>query len=156
MDDYLLRPMEPKDLERVLGIISRHDESEEDEARDFFKNYYDSNPEKNENCRYYVIEVEDDLVAVGGYILPENKKEFEIGFLFVDPYYQGQKLGTRLLNRICKDVRSLGAMQLLVSIDPEDIPRQAIKFYEVNGFAPVDSTLPTKTKNVYYKKELTT
>jgi len=154
VDDYLIRPMEPKDLERVLGIISRHDESDENEAREFFRDYYNNSPVDPAKCRHYVVEIEDDLVGVGGYIVPENRDEFEIAFLFVDPYYQGQKLGTRLLKRVCNDVRSLGAEHLLVPIDPEDIPSQAIKFYEINGFSPIKpGAIDTKTK-IYYRKNL--
>lgn len=134
MDDPLIRPMEPRDTERVLGIISRTDEMDEEEAREFFKRYFDEEDPERRGGVHYVVEWSSELVAVGGYLKVNDTQEYWLGFLFVDPYYQGQGLGTRILRHIIEDLRKDGANELLAPLEPEDIPSQVVRFYEVNGF----------------------
>ncbi|RJO72432.1 MAG: N-acetyltransferase [Myxococcales bacterium] len=157
--EYLIRAIEPKDLERVLGIITRHKEEMEDTARDFFRIYFDSSAQEPRQGRHYVVETEDDLVAVGGFIGFAEPGYHWVGFLYVDPYFQGQGIGTRLLERIAGEVSALGARQLLVSIDPDDIPTQTVRFYEVNGFASAiipdaSPPLPAKPSAQVWRKML--
>ena len=158
MDDCHIRLIEPRDVERVLGIITRHDESEEDDARDFFKRCFDSNHNPPSNSRHYVIELEDEPIGVGGYVFVAEKNEYWVGFLYVDTYYQGQGLGSLLLERICLDVRKLGADSIYVGIEGKDIPTQMVGFYEVNGFAPTDqsggSSVPPTVDYKVYRKPL--
>ncbi len=142
MDDYFIRPIEPKDLERALGIISRHDENDEDVAREFFRLYFEQDEIDPLNGQHYVLEWEGDLVAIGGYISTSQSASYWVGFLFVDPYFRGHKLGTALLHRVIKDIQSMGASELRVGISPDAISSNAVKFYQINGFERSDLNDP--------------
>ena len=138
MEDYLVRPIEPRDIERVLGIITRNDEADEEVARRFFKDYFSKASDDPRRGSHFVVESDEELFAVGGYMVSEDTGEFWVGFLFVDPYYQGQRLGTTLLEKISTEVMALGGERLLVTVGEEDIPAQTVRFYEVNGFEMIE------------------
>lgn len=154
MDPYHIRLAEARDVERVLGIISRHDEDDEEEAREFFRNYCEQPDDTPESGRYFVLEVEDDLVGVGGYIPSGGTGEYWIGYLYIDPYYQGQGLGTWLLNTICDTIKAIGAERVFVEVDVNDIPSQALRFYEVNGFKSDGKKGHPDRSSLIYSKEI--
>ncbi len=134
MADYILRPAEERDLERVLGIISIHDEAQEQVARRFLKDYFHNKPDPSE-AMHYVLEAQGEVVAVGGYIVDKQENICWIGLLYVDPYYRGQGLGTQLLNRVTQDTKKLGHDRLFVSVDQEDYSDTVIRFYTGNKFS---------------------
>jgi len=133
MDDYFLRPAEEKDIERVLGIISNHDLDEEKSARSFLEDYFNDSHDKSKGL-HYVLESASEVVAVGGYMHDEAQKDYWVGLLYVDPYYRGQGLGNRLLEKVIEDVKRLGSNRILVSVDEEDINDPAIRFYTGKKF----------------------
>ncbi len=134
MDDCHIRPIEHRDLERVLGIVTRNDEEDEDAAREFFREYFQVEERDPKTGFHYVIGGEEDLFGVGGYVPSETEGKYWIGWVFVDPYYQSQGLGTRLLSKIEEDLLELGANELCVRVKNRDIARELVRFYEVNGF----------------------
>ena len=158
MDDFHIRPIEPRDVERAVGIVTRHDETDGDKAKEFFSAYFGDSDRFPYPGRHYVLETDDDLVAVGGYVRARETQEHWIGFLFVDPYYQGQGIGTHLLKRIVGDLRKEKIKHLYVTVDEEDIPLQTVRFYEVNGFHEAagkrDPFFPPGAKGKVYEKAL--
>jgi len=133
MDDYFLRPAEEKDIERMLGIISNHGPDEEKSAQSFLEEYFSSKPERK-NGFHYVLESGNEVVAVGGYMRDPQQGEYWVGLLYVDPYYRGQGLGNKLLEKVIEDVKELGSKRILVSLDEEDIKDPAIRFYTGKEF----------------------
>ncbi len=158
MEDYLIRPVEPRDVERVIGIISRHDESEGELARDYLDAYFQDPLTAREYGRHYVVELDEEIVAVGGYLCEPVRGEFWVGFLVVDPYYQGQGIGSLLLERFDADVRSLDGAALHVAVPESDVLKRSARFYEVNGFNRCDDVLapplPMKSGGQIYRKPL--
>ena len=140
MDDYFLRPAEEKDIERVLGIISNHDLDEEKTARSFLEDYFSGKSDDDSGC-HYVLESENEVVAVGGYTFNLKQGEYWVGLLYVDPYYRGQGLGNMLLEKIIDDVKKLGSSRILVSVDEEDLKDPAIHFYTSKKFESTDLKL---------------
>jgi GNAT superfamily N-acetyltransferase len=150
--------MEPRDTERVLGIISRTDEIDEDEAREFFKRYFDDSGSDQSGGIHYVVQWEEELVGVGGYLCDATTQEYWLGFLFIDPYFQGHGLGTLLLQHIQGELKGLGANSILAPLEPEDIPSQIVQFYEVNGFrrdrAVGKPPVMQRPKTIVFRKSL--
>ena len=68
-----------------------------------------------------------------GYVLGEltGRKTGELVSLTVDPSSRGQKLGQKLLDRICDSLRNAGAEKIVLEVRKEN---PAVHLYEKNGF----------------------
>lgn len=158
MDDYLIRPIEARDIERAIGIITINDEDDLQEATEFFR-VYCTEDQAEERGTHFVVESEErELVATGGWVQAlDDEKTCWIGHLFVDPYYQGQGIGSMLLSYVLNDIQERAKVRVLVAVEEEDIVEGRVRFYEVHGFRQTDikanpPVLPPKEAFRIYEK----
>ena len=148
MDNYNLRMMQISDVDAVVALIERNEPDDAPLARQFFKRFFEKYETEHEYARHYILEENHNIVAVGGWENkdPETMDVFWIGWMFVDPYYQGHGLGSRLLGQVERDVTAKNGRKLYVEVSAADMENQANRF-----FLRHDYTREGTLKD-YYKK----
>ncbi|MFL2622532.1 MAG: GNAT family N-acetyltransferase [Candidatus Marisimplicoccus sp.] len=90
-----------------------------------FKKYFNSNHIET----YFIIESEDKILGAAGYAY-ENKQTANICWVFVDPGFHSNGLGTKLVNH-CIDILKKDNQLNVIQLETSNI---TYKFYEKMNF----------------------
>ena len=90
-----------------------------------FKKYFNSNHLET----YFIIESEDKILGAAGYAY-ENKQTANICWVFVDPAFHSNGLGTKLVNH-CIDILKKDNQLNVIQLETSNI---TYKFYEKMNF----------------------
>ena len=90
-----------------------------------FKKYFNSNHIET----YFIIESEDKILGAAGYAY-ENKQTANICWVFVDPGFHSNGLGTKLVNH-CIDILKKDNQLNVIQLETSNI---TYKFYEKKNF----------------------
>jgi len=90
-----------------------------------FKKYFNSNHLET----YFIIESEDKILGAAGYAY-ENKQTANICWVFVDPGFHSNGLGTKLVNH-CIDILKKDNQLNVIQLETSNI---TYKFYEKMNF----------------------
>ena len=95
----IIRKAQPSDLDCLVRIFNLNIPKyfHEKELVDFKKYFYSNNIET-----YFIIESEGKIFGASGYAY-ENKQTANICWVFIDPDYHSNGLGTKLVNH-CIDI----------------------------------------------------
>lgn len=104
-----------------LNIPTYFAESEIDDL----KKYLNTEVEK-----YFVVELNNQIVGAGGINFIDNYQEGRISWDFIDPQYHGCGIGKELLNYRLKIFKSMETIKI-ISVRTSQL---VYKFYEKNGF----------------------
>ena len=136
---YDVRKMTDTDAESILNLCY---------GNTLFYEYSEANPTKEQilndlhitppdtalSDKYYVGFYESDILVavmdlIDGY---PNKENALIGFFMVNKDYQGQRIGTAIVNEVAEYLISIGKASIRLAID-KDNP-QSNHFWKKNGF----------------------
>jgi [ribosomal protein S18]-alanine N-acetyltransferase len=95
--------------------------TEEESLIDYLENHIE---------RYYVMELNNEVVGCGGFNLADDQKTCKISWDILHPSYQGQGLGTVLLNYRLDQIKALDHIKIIVVRTSQVV----YKFYEKAGF----------------------
>lgn len=79
---------------------------------------------------YFVLEIEKQLVGCGGINYSEDKKITKISWDILHPDFQGQALGSKLLQHRIEKIKSIASIEKTLVRTSQ----MAFRFYEKNGF----------------------
>jgi ribosomal protein S18 acetylase RimI-like enzyme len=137
--DLEIRPMCEADLDEVLRFIRLHDTDDWEAARRGFEQTDLGHPW--ERMLHLVAVDEDDdgdvrPVGVSGYYIDdfEARGVYWLSWTYVNPFFQGEGVGTQLMNAVVETLEVLGARRLFVSTSSLDKYGAAVEFYERHGF----------------------
>ena len=92
---------------------------------DDFKKYFNSNNIET----YFIIESEGKILGAAGYAY-ENKQTANICWVFIDPHYHNNGLGTKLVNH-CIDILKRDHQLNVIQLETSNL---TYKFYEKLNF----------------------
>lgn len=118
-----LLPMAPSDLEAYIAL----EKAVESRTYVAAQNLAEAEEEYEKGPMFF-IKQGDTVVGAASYIVEEDGRVY-INGLSVSPEYQGQGLGSRVLDQILGQVQ--GAPQVWLRTHPEN---PAVKLYESRGF----------------------
>jgi RimJ/RimL family protein N-acetyltransferase len=131
-----LRVMRPDDIDEVLRIIRLHDTDDYRAARQVFESAsFDA--DEDLSAHFVALDPEERrVVGVSGYYVDDLEAEgiYWLGWTYVNPYFQGQGHGLRLVRAIAHTVAQLGARKLYLSTSSHPSYEEARGFYERFGF----------------------
>ena len=117
--DPHLRPMAEADLDEVLRMIRLHDTDDYDAARRGFEDCEFGPP--YERMTHLVSVTEDDNgdvrpVGVSGYYIDdfEARGIYWLSWTYVNPFFQGEGIGTALIEAVVETLEALEARKLFV------------------------------------------
>lgn len=90
-----------------------------------FKEYLENDLEK-----YFVVEVDDTVIGAGGINFETNAKSAKISWDFIDPNFQGKRIGQKLLKHRIDLINTMDNIQLI----EVRTSQFAFEFYAKNGF----------------------
>lgn len=79
---------------------------------------------------YFVAEIEGNIIGGGGINYADDYRTGKLSWDFVDPKFQGEGVGTKLLNHRINLLKSMQSMRTIVVRTSQF----AYKFYEKNNF----------------------
>ena len=76
------------------------------------------------------------IIGVTGYWYDDYAESgiYWLGWTYVDPKYQRQGIGQKLLDRVIRELKKKKARKLYVDTSSRRLYRQALRFYLANGF----------------------
>jgi ribosomal protein S18 acetylase RimI-like enzyme len=80
--------------------------------------------------RYFVVELNNQIIGAGGINFIDNYQEGRISWDFIHPAYQGCGIGKELLNYRLEILKSMKSIKI-ISVRTSQL---VYKFYEKNGF----------------------
>jgi ribosomal protein S18 acetylase RimI-like enzyme len=103
-------------------------------ARRYYDRFFDDSDEMTERDKVYVALLGREIVGVIGYSRDylSNDSSYWLGWFAVREEYRRRRVGSILLRRVEKDLRSHGQRKVFVST--EDSNSVAKSFYTRNGF----------------------
>lgn len=128
-----IRKAEIKDINRCIKLS--HQEKEHYWSK---KDFHDA--VKNKDVEFYVAEHNEKIVGYSlGFIVPTKRDEALLHETKVDIKYRGKKIGTKLVNKICKKLFSRKLKTIYAMIEPELKPFyiKSCKFKETNKWIEV-------------------
>lgn len=131
MKNISIRKYQKQDLNAVLQILKSNTPTyfSPQEEKEFI-HYLE-----NEIEQYFVVELNNQIVACGGINLPENKNIGVISWGMVRANYQGMNIGKQLLNHRIKVLQSIPTVnQIIVRTSQLVFP-----FYEKCGFKLIET-----------------
>ena len=156
-----IRPLVLKDRERLQSILKKSRIFHSDEisvAMELIDIVLRDSNQKDYKI-YCTVDAQNQPI---GYIcfgpIPMTKGAFDLYWIVIDPHFQGQKIGSRLIDFLEEEVRGLKGRMILV--DTSSIPQyeKAQKFYLKKGFHEVarisDYYWPGNDRITYCKKLL--
>jgi len=86
--------------------------------------------------RVFVARLGSEIIGVSGYWYDDYAESgiYWLGWTYVDPKYQRQGIGQKLLDRVIRELKKKKARKLYVDTSSRGLYRQAIRFYLANGF----------------------
>ncbi|MBU0980401.1 MAG: GNAT family N-acetyltransferase [Nanoarchaeota archaeon] len=109
----LFRNASIKDVNHCTQLAKQENESYWTKL-DFF------NCIQNTNAIFLVVEIDNNLVGyLTGFIVPTKNDEALIHELRIDLKYRGQKIGTKLVDKFCKEAFRKGAKTIYAMIEPK-------------------------------------
>lgn len=121
----MIRSYTPSDKNKIIGLLRLNTPRyfSENEEKDLV--YYLDNHSDN----YYVLEIENDIVACGGFNIEREAKTAKISWDIIHPDYQGKGLGTQLMNHRINEIEKINRITML-SVRTSQL---VYKFYEKFG-----------------------
>lgn len=156
----IFREFQKKDRETILNIsrvINLFVEREIEDLKSMMENYFHRDPSSRDKW-IVLVDQDSDIPQGVAYYAPEpfGDRVYNLIFLAVAPECQNKGFGSRLMNAVEKDTRSMNGRVLLV--ETSSLPKQlgAQKFYLKLGFH-LEATIRDyyaegDDKLVYYKK----
>lgn len=132
--NVVIRAATREDMNDLLNLIRKTLKYDQRFARRYYERFFDDEDEMTEGDAVYVACLGGATVGVIGYARDYLSTDFAywLGWFAVHQGYQGQKIGTKLLRRVEKDLRKKGKKKLFVST--EDSNAAAKNFYIRRGF----------------------
>lgn len=141
---YSIEKLKKEDIESAYEVIEDAFENNEPEAKKFLTASFEERKAFGA-LEFYVAKVNKKIVGVMGVFALEwaPKDVLWLCYPSMKKGFQGKGLGTKLLNRIIKEVKNKGIKRICA--DSSFSPESVKKFYEKNGF------LETGYMEDYYK-----
>ena len=144
--NLIFREYIPGDKDRVIEIMSQHvpaffDQSEIADLDEYLENKIE---------KYFVAEINNQIVGGGGINFGDNKKTGIISWDFIDPKLQGQGIGQKLLRHRIDFLKSMAGIETIIVRTSQ----LAYGFYEKNGFVlkGTEKDFWAKGYDMYYMK----
>ena len=133
-NNVVIRAAQEDDLKALLDIIRKTLKYDVKFARRYYERFFDNADEMTEGDAVYVACVGGHIAGVIGYARDYLSTDFSywLGWFAVHDKFRRQKLGSRLLRRVEKDLKSIGKKKVFVST--EDSNTIAKSFYTRHGF----------------------
>jgi ribosomal protein S18 acetylase RimI-like enzyme len=131
-----IRPIEPKDRERIHEILVGVARFTEEEVRCAMELVDQAlqHPERGE----YLVHVLEDHAGVEGYVCfgatPMTEGVFDLYWIAVDPRRQGQGFGQLLLRFVENEVRRARGRMLLIETSSKESYGPTLRFYQRSGY----------------------
>jgi len=122
-------------LNDILGIIKEYQRYDVEFAKRYYKRYFSkSKDEITEKDKVYVAFLDEQLVGVIGYCRDYFTTDYSywLGWFVVSEKFRKNKIGTKLLERVEKDLKGKKKRKLFVST--EDYNAVAKSFYTKHSF----------------------
>lgn len=133
--NIIIREATKADLNDVLHIINEYQRYDVEFARRYYRRYFSNEPdEMTEKDKVYVALLGEELAGVIGYCRDYFSSDYSywLGWFVVKEKFRKNKIGTKLLRRVEKDLRTRKKRKLFVTT--EDYNAVAKSFYTKNGF----------------------
>ena len=122
----VIRKAQPSDLNCLVRIFTLNIPKYFHKTElDDFKKYFNSNNIET----YFIIESEGKILGAAGYAY-ENKQTANICWVFIDPHYHSNGLGTKLVNH-CIDILKRDHQLNVIQLETSNL---TYKFYEKLNF----------------------
>ena len=130
----VIRSAQAQDLMALLAIIRETLEYDVKFARRYYERFFSDADEMTDGDAVYVALMDGDIVGVIGYARDYLSTDFSywLGWFAVSEQCRRQKVGSKLLQRVEKDLKAMGKDKVFVST--EDSNRTAKSFYTRHGF----------------------
>jgi ribosomal protein S18 acetylase RimI-like enzyme len=131
-----IRPIEPRDRERIHEILVGVARFTEEEVRCAMELVDQAlqHPERGE----YLVHVLEDDHGVEGYVCfgatPLTEGVFDLYWIAVDPRQQGQGFGQLLLRFVENEVRRARGRMLLIETSSKESYGPTLRFYQRSGY----------------------
>jgi len=124
-----------KNLSDILRIIRQYQRYDVEFARRYYERFFsDKSDEMTEKDEVYVALLEEEPVGVIGYCRDYFSTDYSywLGWFIVSKKFRRNRIGTKLLRKVERDLRAMRRRKLFVST--EDNNKEAKSFYTANGF----------------------
>jgi ribosomal-protein-alanine N-acetyltransferase len=126
IENLKIRAYHPNDKPKLLGLLKLNvpvyfAESEINDLDEYLENHIE---------QYFVIEFENSIIGAGGINIEDNNSTGKISWDFIDPKFQGQGAGRKLLAYridLLKSIKSIENITVRTS-------QLTYLFYEKSGF----------------------
>lgn len=123
------------DVDEVLRFIGLHDTDDHRAAQHSLEGY-DFRP-PYERAGYLVARLDEPRpVGISGYYIDdlEARGVYWLDWTYVNPFFQGEGIGSALLRATIETVYALGARKLFLSTSTLPKYERAVSFYRAHGF----------------------
>ncbi len=122
----IIREYTPKDKDVIIRLFRLNtpdyfSTSEEESLFDYLDNHLE---------KYYVIELNEELIGCGGFNFAEDQKTCKISWDIFHPAHQGKGLGTALMNYRINRIKQYPNIEI-ISVRTSQL---VYKFYQKFGF----------------------
>jgi ribosomal protein S18 acetylase RimI-like enzyme len=130
----VIRTARAQDLKVLLDIVRENLKYDVEFARRYYKLFFNDFDEMTEDDEVYVALIDGKAVGVIGYARDYLSTDFSywLGWFAVRRAHRRQKVGSKLLRRVEKDLKAMGKRKVFVSA--EDSDSGAKSFYTRHGF----------------------
>ena len=130
----VIRTAQEQDLKALLSLVRSTLKYDVKFARRYYERFFDEADEMTEGDAVYVALMNGTIVGVIGYARDYLSTDFSywLGWFAVSERCRRQRVGTKLLRRVEKDLIAMGKQRVFVST--EDSDAVAKSFYTGHGF----------------------
>ncbi|CAH0995708.1 hypothetical protein EMA8858_01833 [Emticicia aquatica] len=121
-----IRKYQHSDRKSIIDLLRQNTPtyfapSEESDLNDFLDNHLEN---------YFVVEVENEVLACGGFNTSEDEKIIRISWDIVHPQFQGKGLGSKLIKFRIQKIKEIKNIEIIVVRTSQLV----YQFYEKFGF----------------------
>lgn len=131
----LIREASKDNINEILHIINEYQRYDVEFARRYYRKYFSNkSDEMTEKDKVYVALSGEELAGVIGYCRDYFSSDYSywLGWFVVKEKFRRNKIGTKLLRKVEKDLKTIKKRSLFVNT--EDYNAVAKSFYTKNGF----------------------
>ena len=135
-DRTSIRLAKKADLKAMLNLVRQHQKYDKAFAERYYAKYFKGD-EMFEEDEVFVAVLDSKIVGVIGYCRDYLSTDYSywLGWFMVAPKYQGQGIGTQLLERVERELRRYPSIGRLF-VSTEGTNAKATDFYKAHGFEP--------------------
>ena len=123
-----------QDQDEIFRLIARQRQADATGAGLTYHRHF--NLKQRPRDRVFVARLGSEIIGVTGYWYDDYAESgiYWLGWTYVDPKYQRQGIGQKLLDRVIRELKKKKARKLYVDTSSRSLYRPAIRFYLANGF----------------------